>query len=65
MAKQSMPRLRERYEREIVPALMQEFKFDNVMRAPSPVVVLPFSHLTPPLYPLPEPRADEYSQHRP
>ena len=34
MAKQSMPRLRERYEREIVPALMQEFKFDNVMRVP-------------------------------
>ena len=34
MAKQSMPRLRERYEREIVPALMGEFKFDNVMRVP-------------------------------
>jgi large subunit ribosomal protein L5 len=34
MAKQSVPRLRERYEREIVPALMQEFKFDNVMRVP-------------------------------
>ena len=34
MAKQTMPRLRERYEREIVPALMQEFKFDNVMRVP-------------------------------
>jgi large subunit ribosomal protein L5 len=34
MAKQSLPRLRERYEREIVPALMQEFKFDNVMRVP-------------------------------
>jgi len=26
--------LRERYEREIVPALMQEFKFENVMRVP-------------------------------
>ena len=26
--------MRERYEREIVPALMQEFKFDNVMRVP-------------------------------
>jgi len=34
MAKQSLPRLRERYEREIVPALMQEFKFENVMRVP-------------------------------
>lgn len=26
--------MRERYELEIVPALMQEFKFDNVMRVP-------------------------------
>lgn len=26
--------MRERYEREIVPALMQEFKFENVMRVP-------------------------------
>lgn len=34
MAKQNMPRLRDRYEREIIPALMQEFKFDNVMRVP-------------------------------
>lgn len=34
MAKQSMPRLRERYERDIVPALMKEFQFDNVMRVP-------------------------------
>ena len=34
MAKQSLPRLRERYEVEIVPALMKEFKFDNVMRVP-------------------------------
>ena len=34
MAKQSLPRLRERYEREIVPALMEEFKFGNVMRVP-------------------------------
>jgi large subunit ribosomal protein L5 len=34
MAKQNLPRLRERYEREILPALMQEFKFDNVMRVP-------------------------------
>jgi large subunit ribosomal protein L5 len=34
MAKQSLPRLRERYEREIVPALMEEFKFENVMRVP-------------------------------
>src|SRR5512136_38002 len=34
MAKQSMPRLRERYEREIAPALMREFKFENVMRVP-------------------------------
>jgi large subunit ribosomal protein L5 len=34
MAKQSLPRLRERYELEIVPALMQEFKLDNVMRVP-------------------------------
>ena len=34
MAKQTMPRLRERYERDIVPALMKEFQFDNVMRVP-------------------------------
>jgi large subunit ribosomal protein L5 len=34
MAKQNLPRLRERYEREIIPALMQEFKLDNVMRVP-------------------------------
>lgn len=34
MAKQSLPRLRERYQREIVPALMDEFKYDNVMRVP-------------------------------
>jgi large subunit ribosomal protein L5 len=34
MAKQALPRLRERYEREIIPALMKEFKFDNVMRVP-------------------------------
>jgi large subunit ribosomal protein L5 len=34
MAKQNWPRLRERYEREIIPALMQEFKFQNVMRVP-------------------------------
>ncbi len=34
MANQNLPRLRERYELEIVPALMQEFKFDNVMRVP-------------------------------
>ncbi len=34
MAKLSKPRLRERYEREIVPALMKEFQFDNVMRVP-------------------------------
>lgn len=34
MAKQSLPRLRERYELEIVPALMKEFRFDNVMRVP-------------------------------
>ena len=34
MAKENKPRLRERYEREIVPALMQEFNFGNVMRVP-------------------------------
>jgi large subunit ribosomal protein L5 len=34
MAKQALPRLRERYEQEIIPALMKEFKFDNVMRVP-------------------------------
>jgi large subunit ribosomal protein L5 len=34
MAKQSKPRLRERYEQDIVPALMKEFNFDNVMRVP-------------------------------
>ncbi len=34
MAKQNKPRLRERYEQEIIPALMQEFSFGNVMRVP-------------------------------
>ncbi len=34
MAKQTKPRLKERYEQDIVPALMKEFKFDNVMRVP-------------------------------
>jgi large subunit ribosomal protein L5 len=34
MAKLSKPRLRERYEQEIVPALMKEFQFGNVMRVP-------------------------------
>ncbi len=34
MAKQQKPRLRERYEQEIVPALMKEFNFNNVMRVP-------------------------------
>jgi large subunit ribosomal protein L5 len=34
MVKQAKPRLKERYEQDIVPALMKEFKFDNVMRVP-------------------------------
>jgi large subunit ribosomal protein L5 len=34
MANQTKPRLKERYEQDIVPALMKEFKFDNVMRVP-------------------------------
>lgn len=34
MTKQNKPRLKERYEQEIVPALMQEFSFGNVMRVP-------------------------------
>jgi len=34
MANQTKPRLKERYEQEIVPALMKEFQFDNVMRVP-------------------------------
>jgi large subunit ribosomal protein L5 len=34
MAKLTKPRLKERYEQEIVPALMKEFQFDNVMRVP-------------------------------
>src|SRR5512136_438931 len=34
MANQTRPRLRERYEQDIVPALMKEFNFGNVMRVP-------------------------------
>jgi large subunit ribosomal protein L5 len=34
MANQTKPRLKERYEQEILPALMKEFQFDNVMRVP-------------------------------
>jgi large subunit ribosomal protein L5 len=34
MANQTKPRLKERYEQDIVPALMKEFRFDNVMRVP-------------------------------
>lgn len=30
----SMPRLKEQYRQEIVPALMKEFNFQNVMQAP-------------------------------
>ncbi|MBM4405257.1 MAG: 50S ribosomal protein L5, partial [Chloroflexi bacterium] len=30
-----MPRLRERYAKEIVPALMKEFSFKNIMEVPS------------------------------
>ena len=29
-----MPRLKEKYEREVVPALMEEFKYQNVMQVP-------------------------------
>jgi large subunit ribosomal protein L5 len=34
MVKQTKPRLKERYEQDIVPALMKEFNFGNVMRVP-------------------------------
>ncbi len=34
MANQTKPRLKERYEQDIVPALIKEFRFDNVMRVP-------------------------------
>jgi large subunit ribosomal protein L5 len=34
MANQTKPRLKERYEQDIVPALMKEFNFGNVMRVP-------------------------------
>ncbi len=34
-APMGMPRLRERYVKEIVPALMQEFHYSNVMQAPA------------------------------
>ena len=34
MANQTKPRLKERYEQEILPALMKEFQLDNVMRVP-------------------------------
>ena len=34
MAKQAKPRLKERYEQDIVPGLMKEFNFENVMRVP-------------------------------
>ena len=34
MVKQAKPRLKERYEQDIVPALMKEFNFGNVMRVP-------------------------------
>lgn len=30
------PRLKERYREEVLPALMKEFGYDNVMRAPRP-----------------------------
>jgi len=30
----TMPRLKERYRKEIVPALMKEFSYSNVMQAP-------------------------------
>ncbi len=33
-AKGPMPRLKERYQKEIVPALMEEFGYDNVMQVP-------------------------------
>ncbi len=34
MTTQSLPRLKERYNQEIVPALVKEFNYGNVMQAP-------------------------------
>ena len=34
MAEQAMPRLRQRYQEEIVPALMAKFKYTNINQAP-------------------------------
>lgn len=34
------PRLRERYRREIIPALMKRFRYTNVFRVPRPVKVV-------------------------
>ncbi|OGO02775.1 MAG: 50S ribosomal protein L5 [Chloroflexi bacterium RBG_13_54_8] len=34
MKKQSLPRLKQRYLQEVVPALMKEFDYDNVMEVP-------------------------------
>ena len=34
MAEQAMPRLRQRYQEEIVPALMAKFKYTNVNQVP-------------------------------
>ena len=34
MAEQAMPRLRQRYQEEIVPALMAKFKYTNINQVP-------------------------------
>ena len=40
MATQTMPRLKERYRAEIVPALREEFSFANIMQVPGVVKVV-------------------------
>ena len=34
MAEQAMPRLRQKYQEEIVPALMAKFKYTNINQVP-------------------------------
>jgi large subunit ribosomal protein L5 len=34
MEKQTLPRLKEKYRREVVPVLMKDFEYTNVMRVP-------------------------------
>src|SRR5215212_1772565 len=40
MATQTMPRLKERYRAEIVPALREQFEFTNIMQVPGVVKVV-------------------------